>query len=400
MITKQEIMDLAREFSLPANTIEKDYVLSWLLAGIASHSELFNKWIFKGGTCLKKCYFETYRFSEDLDYTLIDEKQLDEIFLIDCFKQISSRIYDTTGIEIPVNSIRFEVYKNTAGKVSVEGRIGYIGPLQRRNDPACIKLDLTADELLVLPPALKTVHHPYSDNSEKGIKAYCYSFSELFAEKIRALSERARPRDLYDVIHLYRHAYPGAKPEEILKVLQKKCDYKSIPVPTMFHLKNHPKLHELETEWSSMLAHQLPMLPPREQFWDELPEVFDWLHGANKIIQPAVDIPEGLKGAEKIDNKWHAPNMIHSWYMSAPLELVRYAAANHLCVELTYGNIKRLIEPYDLKRTKTGNLILVAIKHTTGETRAYRVDRIQGISVTHISFKPRYLISLTPFVNT
>lgn len=57
MITKQEIMDLAREFSLEAKTIEKDYVLGWLLAGIANHPELFDKWIFKGGTCLKKCYF-------------------------------------------------------------------------------------------------------------------------------------------------------------------------------------------------------------------------------------------------------------------------------------------------------------------------------------------------------
>ncbi|HLB42365.1 MAG TPA: nucleotidyl transferase AbiEii/AbiGii toxin family protein [Gammaproteobacteria bacterium] len=63
MIDKQEIMDFAREFSLPVNTIEKDYVLGWLLAGIANDTELFEKWIFKGGTCLKKCYFETYRFS-------------------------------------------------------------------------------------------------------------------------------------------------------------------------------------------------------------------------------------------------------------------------------------------------------------------------------------------------
>lgn len=61
MIKKQEIMNFAWEFSLLPNTVEKDYVLGWLLAGIAHHSDLFDKWIFKGGTCLKKCYFETYR---------------------------------------------------------------------------------------------------------------------------------------------------------------------------------------------------------------------------------------------------------------------------------------------------------------------------------------------------
>lgn len=399
MITKQEIMDAAREFSLSPNTIEKDYVLGWLLAGIANYSELFNQWIFKGGTCLKKCYFETYRFSEDLDYTLKDDKQLNEVFLVDCFKKISSWIYDASGIEIPVNSIRFEVYQNTAGKLSVEGRIGYIGPLQRRNDPARIKLDLTADEILVLSPELRDVHHPYSDKSIEGMKSQCYSFPEIFAEKLRALSERARPRDLYDVIHLYRHAYLGVKPEEILEVLKKKCDFKSIPVPTMIQLQNHPKLHELETEWSSMLAHQLPMLPPREQFWDELSNVFDWLHGTNeKVVQSVIPSQEESIDSDKVDITWRPPNMINSWRTTVPLELVRYAAANHLCVELTYGNTKRIIEPYDLKRTKSGNLILVAVKYKTGETRTYRVDRIQRISITQITFKPRYLISLTPFM--
>jgi predicted nucleotidyltransferase component of viral defense system len=123
MITKQEIMDFSREFSLPVNTIEKDYVLGWLLAGIANHAELFSKWIFKGGTCLKKCYFETYRFSEDLDYTLTDANQINEAFLVNCFKSISQWVYETTGIEILEDSIRFEIYQNNEGKVAVEGRL-------------------------------------------------------------------------------------------------------------------------------------------------------------------------------------------------------------------------------------------------------------------------------------
>ncbi len=67
-------MDFARELSLDPNIVEKDYVLGWLLAGISSHPDLKSRWIFKGGTCLKKCFFETYRFSEDLDFTLVDPK--------------------------------------------------------------------------------------------------------------------------------------------------------------------------------------------------------------------------------------------------------------------------------------------------------------------------------------
>jgi predicted nucleotidyltransferase component of viral defense system len=70
MIDKREILETASSFSLLPNVVEKDYVLGWILAGINAHGELAETWIFKGGTCLKKCYVETYRFSEDLDFTL------------------------------------------------------------------------------------------------------------------------------------------------------------------------------------------------------------------------------------------------------------------------------------------------------------------------------------------
>lgn len=189
MISKQEIMDLAPEFGLDVNTIEKDYVLGWLLAGIENHSQIFDKWIFKGGTCLKKCYFETYRFSEDLDYTLLDRNQIDEALLNTYFSEIAEWIEEEVGIEILRESIQFKIKKNKAGRQSVEGKVGYIGPMQRRRDPVRIKLDLTADEILVMPPDVRNVHHPYTDTPKKGIKSYCYGFSEVFAEKLRALGE-------------------------------------------------------------------------------------------------------------------------------------------------------------------------------------------------------------------
>ncbi len=81
MISRDEVLEFAREFQLAANVVEKDYALGWLLAGISNHRELSDTWVFKGGTCLKKCFFETYRFSEDLDFTLRDPAHLDEAFL-------------------------------------------------------------------------------------------------------------------------------------------------------------------------------------------------------------------------------------------------------------------------------------------------------------------------------
>src|SRR5437870_9798098 len=99
VIDKREIMNLSGELGLAPNVVEKDYVLGWLLAGIAQHPELSSRWIFKGGTCLKKCFFETYRFSEDLDFTITDQDHLNIEFLTKVFAEIADWIYETAGIE-------------------------------------------------------------------------------------------------------------------------------------------------------------------------------------------------------------------------------------------------------------------------------------------------------------
>lgn len=392
MIDKSEIIEFSREFGLRANVIEKDYVLGWVLAGIFNHSEIGANWAFKGGTCLKKCYFETYRFSEDLDFTLTDPNHLDQDFLIKCFEDISEWVYDATGIEIPKDLIRFDVYKNKRGGMSSQGRIGYRGPLQPGGDIPRLKLDLTIDEILVLDPVVRNVHHPYSDCPDDGIQSKCYCFEEVFAEKTRALAERERPRDLYDVVHLYRHNELTTNQNVILSTLEKKCEFKDMPVPTMETFRNRPEREELEAEWENMLAHQLPALPSFEQFWAELPEVMEWLHGiVEKVEKEAISF-----GRESIDETWRPPSMAQAWHTEVPLEKIRFAAANRLCVKLYYNNEYRLIEPYSLRKTRAGNILLCALRHDSDENRNYRIDRIQGAEVTNETFIPRYTIELTP----
>ena len=70
MIDKIEIIDGAAASGLTPHVVEKDYVLGWLMWGIDNHRTVGESWMFKGGTCLKKCFFETYRFSENLDLGL------------------------------------------------------------------------------------------------------------------------------------------------------------------------------------------------------------------------------------------------------------------------------------------------------------------------------------------
>jgi len=261
MINKNEILKFASITHLRPDIIEKDYVLGWLLAGIYNHSKINKKWIFKGGTCLKKCYFETYRFSEDLDFTLTEEAQIDKDFLKSTFENIGTWIYEQTGIVIPSHEISFDIFKNLRGTISCQGKIPYLGPISTKaGGYPKIKLDLTADERLVLPPEEKSVYHPYSDKPIEGINALCYVYEEVFDEKFRALAERTRPRDLYDVVNLFRNTTVKPSSTVILHILTQKCEFKGIPFPTFNDLQRHRE--SLEGSWKSMLGHQLPELPP------------------------------------------------------------------------------------------------------------------------------------------
>lgn len=118
----------------------------------------------------------------------------------------------------------------------------------------------------------------------------------------------------------------------------------------------------------------------------------EWLHGIfEKAEKETISF-----GRESIDETWRPPSMAQAWHAGVPLEKIRFAAANRLCVKLYYNNEYRLIEPYSLRKTRAGNILLCALRHDSGGNRNYRIDRIQGAEVTNEAFIPRYTIELTP----
>lgn len=391
MIGKPEIMSMAGQLGLNPHVVEKDYALGWLLAGIFAHPKIAESWVFKGGTCLKKCFFDTYRFSEDLDFTLRDDEHLEAAFLAEVFAEIGGWVYERCGLDMPADKQDFEVFANPRGNRSCQGRISYRGPVSPTGGGwPRIKLDLTADERLVLPPLETPIFHPYSDAPENGIVVRAYAYEEAFAEKIRALAERTRPRDLYDVVNLYRNTRVRSSSAVILDVLAQKCAFKGIPVPRAADLEPHRA--ELAATWGQMLRHQLPELPPVDSFWDVLPEFFAWLESG---VAPSEPTSYVVAQGETIIREHTARLPIGARQRSA-LEIIRFAAGNRLCVDLEYAGSIRRIEPYSLRRTAERHIILHAWSMASNEHRTYRVDRIQGARTTDQVFAPRYAIELTP----
>ena len=390
MISRRELEQLRAEWTLDIGVIEKDYVLGWLLAGIGRHPALADSWVFKGGTCLRKCYYETFRFSEDLDFTVKPGGIDDPADLRQPFVDIAGWLREESGIQLTVDETAFRRRRNRRGNPTTQGRLAYQGPNPQPVSPK-VKLDITTDEVLVQQPVLRKVGHQYSDAPLPVDGVRCYSITELFGEKLRALSGRCRPRDLYDVVHMHRHPDLIGMEQGVRAVLERKCSHAGIDVPDIETIRSSPFRDEIEAEWENMLGHQLPRpLPPFADFWTTLDDVFQWLAGTRRISQ----LPRASLG--NLDPGWQAPRAITSWRHGVPLELLRYAGTNRLKVDIDYRAAdgrwgSRRVEPYSLRRTQDGKLVLFVV-NDHGELRSYRVDRIVGVRPTTMTFTPRFRV--------
>ncbi|MGH2758691.1 MAG: nucleotidyl transferase AbiEii/AbiGii toxin family protein [Actinomycetota bacterium] len=386
MITRADIVERVGEWQLAEEVIEKDYVLGWLLWGIGSHPVLGQSWVFKGGTCLKKCYIETHRFSEDLDFTVLPGGPYLPADVAPYVNEVLARVHDASGIDF---SAREPYLRLRPDNLSIEGRVYYIGP-RRTPQPARVKLDVTANEKVIRPPVLRDIGHSYPDSLPKPAHVRCYSFEELFAEKLRAMGQRGLPRDLYDIVNLFRRDDLRLYPELIRNALEEKCQAKSVAIPKASDFVDSPISGELEADWNLMLGHQLPVLPPLDQFLAELPTLFGWLDGTIELPPlPAIEY-----GPDE-DEKWSPPATAATWGQGVPLETVRFAATNHLCVDLAYHGTRRLIEPYSLRMSKAGRLLLHAERVDGSGHRTYGVESIEGLQVTTTAFRPRWPIEFS-----
>ncbi|MGO8756609.1 MAG: nucleotidyl transferase AbiEii/AbiGii toxin family protein, partial [Terracidiphilus sp.] len=199
MISKQDILDRAAEWQLRPDVVEKDYVLGWLLASLGT-LPLKEQWIFKGGTAIKKCYFETYRFSEDLDFSLLPDACYSQEELTQELLRLVQVAGELSGIVFPADLVQVRERRNLQGAATFEGKVSYRGPLAIPTLPRVL-FDITHHEPLQEEPEERNILHPYPDQIPES-SILVYSFHELLAEKARALCERTRPRDLYDVVYL------------------------------------------------------------------------------------------------------------------------------------------------------------------------------------------------------
>ncbi len=256
MISKNEINENARKFGVPVSTIERDYAQNWLLKSFSSMNMAL-----KGGTGIRKAYISNYRFSDDLDFTLLEEQSKDKMEML--IKSCVKRAKEESGINFNED---ISIKENINGlEVGTFFRI-----MRTEGNTTKIKLDMTKfnNEKILLPLNAKNIIHLYSDNLEA--KVMVYALEEIVTEKIRSLFQRTRPRDLYDVGYLWSKCEPDK--EKVLKILDEKFKFKGEKIDMGNIEKFERRKENFKNAWKNSLQHQIKELP-------DFDDVFEYVKG-------------------------------------------------------------------------------------------------------------------------
>ena len=253
MIRPGEIQQNARKVGVRDQQIEKDYILSWILYGVSQHEKLSKNLAFKGGTVLKKVYFENYRFSEDIDFTLLDNEVTNEqIFKF--FDEVFEFVREEANIPLEI------IDNNEHEDKGINFYISYVGPLGGQGSNKRVKVDISRSEKLEFEPKYINAILSYSDQEAHEI--LCYRLEELLTEKLRSVIQRMQPRDFYDIWYLLE--IHEMEVEFYILEFENKCKSKGID-PTTFHDKLEQRIPQYKGRWKKSMNEQIQNLPDFSQ---------------------------------------------------------------------------------------------------------------------------------------
>lgn len=248
MITRPELVRRAGVDRVTGQTVERDYVLAAMLVGLSQDSKAATM-VFKGGTALRACYYYDYRYSADLDFSLIEDMTVEDG--LNVVRLTLDRIGAGAGLT--------EAVLDTNGSVPL---IRYVGPWGRENR---IKVDLQDDELVVNSARLPVLQR-YDDIPE-GATVVGYTEDEIGAEKMRCVLQRKQCRDLYDLHYLLTNKRIDAA--EVHLLFERKAKHKGLD-PASLPERLGELLEWCEPRWEAELKEYVRDVPPFSAFEREL----------------------------------------------------------------------------------------------------------------------------------
>ncbi len=252
MIDYYKIKKLSTKLQVPEEIIEKDFFIELVLFYLARDSYFREKIIFRGGTSLKKIYFQNYRFSEDLDFLLPDRENLAEIEykLNQCLLKINA--------DYPVKlDKRCEYNKDRLQFFILYDLISEIHAIKE------LKVDVLKDNFV---PAFqpKKILFNYHEFKQEDLYLGTYDLESIVSDKIgRILDVVDEPRDLYDLWCLLKLK---------LDIIKIKDEFKNRYRVEMYipNLLSEIKKENYKRNWRIRLEKQITNLPEYDMIIKEL----------------------------------------------------------------------------------------------------------------------------------
>ena len=290
-LTYKQIIDRARgRGGLLHDAVIKDHILSYLLAGIAATPGLGDRLAFKGGTALRKCWFPRYRYSEDLDFTLIDGAPIETDELVGLMKSAGERAVQLVpdygawysfdvGMTVPRESHPFrQANLRLVGKAPSGATV-------------TIKVEITgSDEPVLLPTDERRVLHSFPEEDLDAV-IRCYALEEIAVEKVRAglqvrdrlnrFEEQGRTgyahrvRDVYDLWYLRTNAGTELDWALVRRILPAKTRARNIRWDSADDFRDERVERLYREQWAPRLQGFVSELPSFDEAWTVYSEILD-----------------------------------------------------------------------------------------------------------------------------
>ena len=242
VITRGAITQIADRDGVSAVVVERDYVLTHIVDSLA-RADGSTGLVFKGGTALRLCFYDDFRYSADLDFSLEGLGIPEALEVIRTALKLAAGSIELPSLEIPDGD---------------PPAIHYVGPLGRERS---IKVDLADDEL-VIKTTDRAVIRRYTDQPDEAASLRTYALEEAAGEKLRCVIQRQLCRDVSDLHRLF--VQEGVDVEDAWAIFEQKARFKNRD-PLEFAERLASREPQYRQRWHEELSDLEPNAPPFDE---------------------------------------------------------------------------------------------------------------------------------------
>ncbi len=269
---RTRLQEARKRLGLPWEVLERDYVLSWVLAGIGRVESLRDTLVFKGGTALKKCYFGDYRFSEDLDFSGLEGVPTGDAMEWAVSETCAAAVQlldEYAPVEITWERYtEKEPHPGGQEAFTIRARLPWQKQPQTR-----VMIETAVDEKILKSAPKRKIIHEYGEPLEAEVRVY--ALEEIVAEKLRAILQhveqleergwsRSRARDYYDLWRVLGTYKDRMDLSDFSAFLREKCAVRDVDFTGPEDFFQEPMLAYVEKTWDQWLGPVVSGLPPFE----------------------------------------------------------------------------------------------------------------------------------------